>query len=92
MMSPCAVSLAGRQPTRPPDNGPPHDHPGGLWEIWSRFYHHPRPGHRRNVPRYVRDDRRRGDFQPAGKLVPTMLHHLHNGNQLCGVSTLLRGP
>lgn len=54
--------MPGWQQTGPPDDRPSDDRPGDLWEIWSSFYHHPRPGHWRHVPRYVWNDRSSGDI------------------------------
>lgn len=70
-MSPCAHFMPGWQQTGPPDDRHSDDRPGDLWEIWSSFYHHPRPGHWGNVPCYVWNDCSGGDIQPPGKNIPT---------------------
>lgn len=70
-------SMAGGQQTGPPDDWSSHADSGNLWKIWSRFHYHSRACHRRDVPRYVRNDRSCGNIQPAGKrsllLVQTLL-------------------
>lgn len=65
----------GWQPTSPPNNWTSDDHSGGIWKIWSGFHHHPWPGHRRHVPRYVWNDCSSGNLQPAGEHF--FLHRFH---------------
>lgn len=66
--------LPGWQQTGSTDDWHTHDHPGNLWKVWSCFYHHPRPGHWRNVSRYVWNDCSGGDIQPSGKHISIFLH------------------
>lgn len=72
--------MPGWQQTGPPDGRDSDDHPGDLWEIRSSFYHHPRPGHRRHVPRNVWNDRSSGNIQPPGIIIAILLqNHLPLG-------------
>ena len=59
--------MSGWQQTGHPDDWDPDDLTGDLWEIWSSFYYHPRPGHWRHVSRHVWNDSSSGDIQSPGE-------------------------